>query len=509
MKGPSNAESNKSNVTIKLRMDVDYAYPSRLRSFVYTALGKRSGKNYLKNSKIIARMINESEKSVKAFWFFTPTTIPDDEILMMLDENKHEIALHVATNAFKELEALEQATNRQISYYTVHGTQRLVMRLLWKRKLSQAKAPIPVDFPLKSFYVFPTIGLDVLCYANPFHKVMEIVEQGISKGDVLHIHPDWLFQRGTVNHRGPYYDVLKTVLGVDEDLRTLFIRKKSFFKMAQDVMEYRRDFTPTDAYLKKLADRGIDVYTFIERKWSSHPLTLAQASPCIMTQDNVGLLAVKTYDEWLTLIGKKTRNMIRKAEKSGVKTELVERSDKLAEGIWKIYNETPIRQERAFPHYGAALEHVKALVYCEQASVYIGAHLNEELIGFIQLAFGDSIAIIQQILSFQKHSDKAINNALITKAVQICAEKGIQWLMYGRIGNHPSLDKFKENNGFKKVVFPRYYVPLTWKGLLAVELGLQREFKDSLPNAWKSPLFPVFNWVSRNKLRLRLWRTGK
>jgi hypothetical protein len=494
---------NKSDVTIKLRMDVDYAYPSRIKSFVYTALGKRSGKNYLKNSKIIAQMINESDKNVRAYWFFTPTTIPDAELLAILDEKKHEVALHVATDAYKELKTLEQATDRKTTYYTVHGTQRLVMRLLWKRKLSQAKAPIPADFPLKSFYDFPTIGLDVLCYDNPYDKVMEIVAEGIARRDVLHVHPEWLFQRGTVNHRGPYYEVLKTVLGVDEDLKTLVIRKKSFFKMAQDVMEYRQDIRPTDAFLRKLADRGVDVYTFIERKWSSN-IPVPQKS-WVKAEDNVGLLAVKTYDEWLTLIGKKTRNMVRKAEKSGVKTEVIERSDKLAEGIWKIYNETPIRQDRAFPHYGAPLEHVKALVTCEQESIYLGAFLNEELVGFIRLAFGYSTAVIQQILSLQKHADKAINNALIAKAVQVCAERRIAWLMYGRIGNHPSLDKFKENNGFTKVVFPRYYVPLTGKGRLAIKLGLQREFKDSLPNALKYPLFPIFNWVSRNRQRLRLW----
>ena len=27
-----------------------------------------------------------------------------------------------------------------------------------------------------------------------------------------------------------------------------------------------------------------------------------------------------------------------------------------AEGVWRIYNESPIRQERAFPHYGISLE---------------------------------------------------------------------------------------------------------------------------------------------------------
>jgi hypothetical protein len=89
--------------------------------------------------------------------------------------------------------------------------------------------------------------------------------------------------------------------------------------------------------------------------------------------------------------------------------------------------------------------------------------------------------------------------------VEVCEAKKTEWLMYGRIGGHPSLDIFKENNGFSKFVFPRYYVALTGKGKAATLLGLHRDLKDSLPDAIKSPLFPVFNWVSRSKQRFRLW----
>jgi len=103
----------------------------------------------------------------------------------------------------------------------------------------------------------------------------------------------------------------------------------------------------------------------------------------------------------------------------------------------------------------------------------------------------------------QKHWDKAVNNALLAKAVEVCASKGEGWLMYGRIGNHPSLDRFKESNGFVKFPITRYYVPITWKGKVAIRLGLHREFKDALPQPLKGPLIPVFNWASRNKMRFK------
>jgi hypothetical protein len=259
-----------------------------------------------------------------------------------------------------------------------------------------------------------------LSYVNSPERVLQIAETSIAKGDVLHFHPAWLFQRGTINRRGPVYYTLKKILGVDEEFEMLIVCKKAFFRIAQyvqDARECRQDFIPTGVFLKKLTDRGVDVFSFIERKWC-----FAIPKPddsWVRAEDNIALLQVKTYADWEVAIGKKKRNMVRKAEKSGVKTELVEPSEKLAEGIWKIYNETPIRQERAFPYYGISMESLKNSVFSARDNNFIGAFLDGELIGFIQLAYGDKIAIIQQILSFQKHSDKAVNNALIAKAVEV------------------------------------------------------------------------------------------
>ncbi|TRO42537.1 hypothetical protein E2P42_02965, partial [Candidatus Bathyarchaeota archaeon] len=218
---------------LKLRLDVDYPYPSRIKSFLYTVLNRRPSKNYLRNSKIIARMANESSLGLRVFWFFTPYTIPDSELLELMHSDRHEVALHVATNPYAEMEHLEKATQRKLQYYTVHGTERILARLMWRRKLWQAKIEVPSDFPLKSFYVFPTLGLDRLCYEKPREEALRIAEVAIAEGKVLHFHPVWLFQQGTINHRGPVYETLKKLLRVDKELGTLFIRRKGFFKIAR------------------------------------------------------------------------------------------------------------------------------------------------------------------------------------------------------------------------------------------------------------------------------------
>ncbi len=497
-------ENGNCESMIKIRIDVDYPFPSRLQSFISTALDIRVRKDYLKNSKILAKLINESPEKVSVYWFFTPHTIPDSELLRFLHLERHDVGLHVATQPFTEWKQLEKATGRNVKYYTVHGTARLVARLIWRRKIWESRATIPTDFPLRSFYDFPTLALDWLCYKYPFVLALKIARESVSKGEVLHIHPEWLFQRGTLNRRGPYYETLRTLLGVDKELEGLQIRNKGFVRIARyaEENEFLHYAPLSTGFFEKLAERQVDLFTFIERKWSSPPSI--SSSRWSKVEDNVALLKIIPYEDWLNSVGKKTRNMIRKAEKSCVKVEIADPSEKLAKGIWRIYNETPVRQNRAFSHYGLTLDNVKALISAHaKDGTYIGAYFNGELVGFAQLLYGDQIAVMTQILSLQQHWDKAVNNALVAKAVEVCAAKSVPWLMYGRMGNHPSLDSFKKSNGFSKFDLTRYFVPLSTNGRVAAKLGLHKELKDTLPQRLKGPLIPVFNWASRTKVLLK------
>jgi hypothetical protein len=489
---------------IKLRMDVDYPYPSRPQSFFFTVINRKIRNNYLKNAKIIAKMVNESPRDVKAYWFFTPMTTPDKEMMALMHPERHEVALHVATDPYGELALLEKVTQRKLNYYTIHGTARLFARLMWKRKISQARVPTPAGFPLKDFWDFPTLQLDLLCYGKPTDQAIPLVEEGVTEGKVLHAHPEWLFRHGKFNHRGPYYDTLKRLLDVDADLVGLRICKKGFAKIASygDTGEYQKDTIPTRQFMDKLVDRGVDIFSFLERKWCCNIPN--PPKEWVKTEDNIGLLQLASYKEWWDGVGKKTRNMVRKAEKSGVTTAVIEQNQEVATGIWKIYNETPIRQGRAFSHYGRTLENVSEGILNAKDCTFVGAFFEGELVGFIELVHGDKLTIIAQILSMQKYWDKAVNNALIAKSIEVCANRKVQWLMYGRMGNHPTLDSFKESNSFTKFPITRYYVPLTRKGRAAIKLGLHRDLKDTLPMGIKRPLFPVFSWVSRTKMHIRL-----
>lgn|GEM_PF-247460 len=488
---------------IKLRIDVDYPYTSRARSFASVALRRKStgGTDYLRNACIIAQMVNESQKAIKAYWFFTPYTVPDKRLLQLLKPEKHEVALHVVNKPEEEWKELEQKTGRTIKYYSIHGTENRVAQLIWGRHGKSQVVP-KSDFPLRSFHDFTTMSLDRERYLHGYEKTLKSIHAWAEQDVVLSIHPDWLFKINNKTNRGPYYDVLKSALEVDFDLDTVSTRKTLSVKVARDFREYYKNINPAPHFLLKLKLRGQDIFTFIERKWCC---PIPNPPPTwVKTDDNIGLLEIKDYPTWWNAIGKKTRNMVRKAEKDGVVTSIVPQSDKLAEGIYKIYNETPVRQGRAFPHYGESQALVAANMYQEKNSTFIAGYIGDELAGFIQILHGDDIAILSNILSMQKHWDKSVNNALLAKAVEVCAERGERWLMYGRIGNHPSLDKFKENNGFVKYPVIRYYIPITGKGRLAIKLGLHRELKDALPDRIKYPLLPLVNWISRTKAKTKL-----
>jgi hypothetical protein len=202
---------------ITLRIDVDYPYPSRAKSFLNIALRikRRKASDYLKNPLIIAEMINESPKEVKAYWFFTPYTIPDKTMLDLLHPDRHEVALHVANDPYREWKILENVTERTVKYYTIHGTSNLLAQRLWGRKIGEKQAKIPDDFPLKSFAnEFQNYIIDYDSYAYSFEVAKQRAEKWISQNGALAFHPEWLFKRNKRTRRGPYHELLKALLEV-------------------------------------------------------------------------------------------------------------------------------------------------------------------------------------------------------------------------------------------------------------------------------------------------------
>jgi hypothetical protein len=77
--------------------------------------------------------------------------------------------------------------------------------------------------------------------------------------------------------------------------------------------------------------------------------------------ESIAALPVKSFDHWWNRqIKSRTRNLIRKTEKSGVEVREACYDDAFVRGMTDIFNETPVRQA-GFWHYGKDFETVTAV----------------------------------------------------------------------------------------------------------------------------------------------------
>ena len=235
--------------------------------------------------------------------------------------------------------------------------------------------------------------------------------------------------------------------------------------------------------LRKSGSR-IDLFTFVQQ--------LSERLPKYkypMEWDNLATLQISTFDHWMMhQINFKVRNKVRKAEKNDVVVREVPFDDVLLRGIHAVYNETPIRQGKRFWHYGEDLETTRRIkaTFLER-SIFIGAFFKESLIGFAKLVANEdwTQAGLMHIVSMIQYQDKAPTNALIAQAVRSCAHRGIPYLWYANFSygrkERDTLADFKRYNGFQRTEVPRYYVPLTTAGRIALRMGLHHSIADRIP----------------------------
>jgi hypothetical protein len=236
--------------------------------------------------------------------------------------------------------------------------------------------------------------------------------------------------------------------------------------------------------LKRSGNR-VDLFTFLQKLPEVKP-----QFPYSVEMDNLAVLPVSTFENWWNnQIRSYPRNRARQAGKRGVVLREVPFGDELIRGICGIYNETPVRQGKRFPYYGMTYERAReyAGTFLDR-SVFIGAFVDETMIGFIKLSMDVSRtqACLVHILSMVQHKEKAPTNALIAEAVRSCAERKVPYLIYENFNygkKEDSLSHFKEVNGFQRVDVPRYYVPLTPLGRMALRLGLHHRIADRVPES--------------------------
>ena len=210
--------------------------------------------------------------------------------------------------------------------------------------------------------------------------------------------------------------------------------------------------------------------------------------------DNVAAIPLTTYaDWWERRATQVTRKNVRRSAKRGLLVKPVEFTDELVGGIVAINNETPVRDGRPFWHYGKDAETVKRdySSYLDR-SVFLGAFVGDELVGFIRIVDLGATASVMQLLCKNSHFDKRPANALLAKAVESALENGSKFLVYGRYvygdNTQSPLTEFKRRNGFERYDVPAYFVPLTFRGRLAIRFRVHTGLRRWVPR-------PLIRWA--------------
>lgn len=204
--------------------------------------------------------------------------------------------------------------------------------------------------------------------------------------------------------------------------------------------------------------------------------------------DSIAAVRLTTFQEWWEGLPQETRKNVRRAQKRGVVVQVKSVDDDLIRDLQVLNNDSPVRQGKTFTHYGKTFDQVKKdqEAFLDRSD-YICAYHEKELIGVVKLVYRGDVASILTFLPKASHHDKRPANAIMAKVVELCAEKRIHHLIFGRFnyGNkrHTPLREFKIRNGFEEISVPRYYVPLTVKGAISVRLKFHRGLLGLLPHS--------------------------
>lgn len=229
-------------------------------------------------------------------------------------------------------------------------------------------------------------------------------------------------------------------------------------------------------------DHKPDIFTFAQRVPDSEPIYNYP-----IDWINYAVIPLSNYEQWFKeQISPATRRNIKASVKKKIEVRVCAFDEDYVRGIMSIYNESPMRQGREYWHYGKNYDAVYSEngTYCGR-STYLGAYYQREMIGYLKVVWDESTAAIMQILSKIAFYDKRPNNALLSFAVQECCTRGIKYLIYENFvyGKKISstLTEFKKSNGFVRMDLPRYYIPISLKGIIALKAGLHKNQKERLP----------------------------
>ncbi|MGH9489436.1 MAG: GNAT family N-acetyltransferase [Terriglobales bacterium] len=232
---------------------------------------------------------------------------------------------------------------------------------------------------------------------------------------------------------------------------------------------------------RRINGRKADLFTFSQRLPDAE-----RRFPYPFGLVSIAALKLGTFDEWWKGLPQETRKNVRRAERRGVEVRVQRLDDGLVRGIQGVNNECPLVQGKKARFYGKSLAEVaKDQASFPERSWFVCAYHQGELIGYMKIVRCGGFGSVLGTLTRPSHADKRPANAILARAVRLCTDEGLEYLVYGQLnyGNKKegSLREFKLRNGFAEFLVPRYYVPLTLRGRLALRMGLHKGLLGILP----------------------------
>lgn len=239
-----------------------------------------------------------------------------------------------------------------------------------------------------------------------------------------------------------------------------------------------------------------DIFTFAQKIPGTSP-----KYDYYSERESIAAVGITTQKVWWEALPQETRKNVRRAEKRGVRVAIMPFDDDLVREIAAINDSAEKIQGVRNRHFRKSFDQVK-----KDHSSFVGrsdficAYYAEEMIGFLKLVHKGEVSSILNVASKANHYDKRPSNLLIAKAVEICESRGVSYLTYGlfNYGNKQdsTLRQFKIRNGFEEMFVPRFYIPLTRLGSIAMNLKVHRGLLGILP-----PRFINFALDVRRRLR--------
>jgi hypothetical protein len=237
------------------------------------------------------------------------------------------------------------------------------------------------------------------------------------------------------------------------------------------------DPEPVISFLKRCS-LVPDLFTFWQRLPDTVPMYSYYHEPEVLSA-----IPLKDFKQWWDKqIKSDTRKKARRAEKRGMEIKVVPLDDDFVTAVIGIFNDVPVRRGKPFWHYGKSFETVKEELSRDLAtSEFIGAYDHGELVGFVKLVYAPArFANPGLIVSKLEARKKYVNNALIAKCVEFCCEHSLPYLTYTK-WRRGTQAEFLIRHGFEKTAVPRYWIPLTNKGRIALKLGFHRDIRTRIP----------------------------